>query len=193
MPNKEIETYCPNSPAEWRKWLAENHQSKQSIWLIYYRASTKIPSLSWSEAVDEALCFGWIDSTKKTIDDERYMQYFSRRKPSSTWSKVNKDKVAHLTQSNLMAKAGFDVIETAKQNGNWSLMDDVEKLIVPEDLKSALDANGSAMEFYQRQSKSIKKILLHWVVVAKRPETRKKRIAEIVESAAEGLKPKQFR
>ena len=193
MPSKEIETYCPNSPAEWRKWLAENHQSKQSIWLIYYRASTKIPSLSWSEAVDEALCFGWIDSTKKTIDDARYMQYFSRRKPSSTWSKVNKDKVAHLTQSNLMAKAGFDVIETAKQNGNWSLMDDVEKLIVPEDLKSALDANGSAMEFYQRQSKSIKKILLHWVVVAKRPETRKKRIAEIVAAAAEGLKPKQFR
>ena len=193
MDKKEIETYCPKSRAEWRKWLEKNHESKQSVWLIYYRVSTKIASLSWSEAVDEALCFGWIDSTKKTIDKERYMQYFSKRKASSTWSKVNKEKVDQLLQNKLMRKAGLDSIARAKENGNWSLMDDVENLIVPEDLKKALDENARAMEFFQSQSKSIKKILLYWVVVAKRAETRKKRIAEVVQSAAEGKKPRQFR
>lgn len=192
MPKKEVETYCPASKAEWRAWLEMNHRSTQSVWLVYFRASTKIPSLTWSEAVDEALCFGWIDSTKKTIDEERYMQYFTKRKPSSTWSKVNKDKVAQLIQNDLMTKAGFDSIETSKQNGNWSLMDDVEKLIVPEDLKIALDAQEGAMAFYQSQTKSIKKGLLHWVVVAKRAETREKRISEIVESAARGMKPDRF-
>ena len=192
MSKEEIETYCPKSPKDWRKWLEKNHQSKQSVWLIYFRASTKIPSISWSEAVDEALCFGWIDSTKKTIDNERYMQYFSRRKPNSTWSKINKEKVTKLIQNNLMTKAGFDSIETAKQNGTWILMDDVENLIIPEDLRIALNKNESSMEFFQSQSRSIKKGMLHWVVVAKRIETRKKRIAEIAQSAAKGTRPTQL-
>ena len=187
------ETYCPKSRTDWRKWLEKNHQSKQSVWLVYFKLSTKVASVSWSEAVDEALCFGWIDSTKKTIDKERYMQYFSRRKPNSTWSKINKEKVAKLIQNNLMTKAGFDSIETAKQNGTWLLMDDVEKLIIPEDLRIALNKNESSMEFFQSQSKSIKKTMLHWVVIAKRIETRKKRIAEIARLAAKGIRPNQFR
>lgn len=192
MQKNELETFCPKSSAEWRKWLDENHESKQSIWLVYYKTATKIPSLTWSEAVDEALCYGWIDSTKKTIDKESYIQYFSKRKPSSTWSKVNKDKIILLTKNDLMKKAGLDCIEIAKKNGNWALMDDVEKLIIPEDLKIALNKNESAMEFYQSQSNSIKKFMLHWVVSAKRSETREKRIAEIAESAAKGTKPKHF-
>ena len=193
MHQKEIETYCPKSRTDWRKWLEKNHASKQSIWVVYYKLSTKVASLSWSEAVDEALCFGWIDSTKKTIDDERYMQYFTRRKPSSTWSKINKDKIAKLIQGNLMTKAGFDSIETAKKNGKWVLMDDVEKLIMPEDLRIALNKNKSSMDFYQSQSKSIKRSMLYWVVIAKRTETRQKRIAEIVQLAATGMRPTQFR
>ncbi len=193
MPNKEVETFCPASRTEWREWLEKHHQAKQSIWLVYFRVSAEVTSLTWSEAVDEALCFGWIDSTKKTIDEERYMQYFSKRKPSSTWSKINKDKVAQLIRDNLMAKAGLDSIKIAKENGNWSLMDDVEKLIVPEDLKIALNTHESAMAFFQSQSKSIKKQMLHWVVVAKRTETRQKRINEIAQMAAQGRRPKQFR
>lgn len=193
MSKKDSETFCPASRAEWRTWLEKNHQSKQSVWLVYYRSSTKIPSLSWSEAVDEALCFGWIDSTKKTIDHERYMQYFSRRKPSSTWSKINKDKIAELTRKDLMTEAGFDTIKIAKQNGTWTLMDDVEKLIIPEDLSMALNEHEGSMAFYQSQSKSIKKSLLHWVVVAKRAETRQKRVTEIAQMAAKGMRPKQFR
>ena len=192
MSKKETETYCPKSRTEWRKWLEKNHQSKQSVWLVYYKTSTKVASLSWSEAVDEALCFGWIDSTKKTIDDESYMQYFSKRKPDSTWSKINKEKVAGLIQNNLMTKAGFDSIERAKQNGTWFLMDDIENLIIPEDLKIALNKNKKSMEFFQSQSKSIKKAILYWVVAAKRSETRKKRIEEIAQSAAKGIRPNQF-
>lgn len=193
MPKKEIETYCPKSRTGWRKWLEKNHQSKQAVWLVYFRLSTKVPSLSWSEAVDEALCFGWIDSTKKTIDKERYVQYFSRRKHNSTWSKINKEKVAKLIQNNLMTKAGFDSIETAKQNGAWLIADDVEKLVIPEDLRIALNKSESAMGFFQGQSKSIKKAMLHWVAIAKRAETREKRIREIAELANINLNPKQFR
>lgn len=187
-PENIIETFCPESRRAWREWLEKNHQSKSSVWLVYFRYATNIPSLSWSEAVDEALCFGWIDSTKKTIDENSYMQYFSRRKPDSSWSKINKEKVARLIQNNMMAKAGFDSIETAKQNGTWTLMDDIEELIMPEDLKMALDTNKGAMEFFQNQSKSAKKTMLYWVTVAKKPETRMKRIAEIVQMAARGNK-----
>ncbi len=193
MTENEIETYCPGSRAEWRNWLEENHQSKESVWLVYFRISTNVASLTWSEAVDEALCFGWIDSTKKTIDEERFMQYFCRRKPGSTWSKINKEKIAGLIQNNLMTKAGFDAIETAKQNGTWLLMDAVEELMIPEDLRIALNQNGSALDFFQSQPKSIKKTMLHWVVTAKRPETRTKRIAEIVSSAAKEVRPGPFR
>lgn len=193
MHKKEIETYCPKSRTDWRKWLVKNNQLEQSVWLIYYKASTQVPSLSWSEAVDEALCFGWIDSTKKTIDKERYMQYFSKRKPNSTWSKINKEKVTKLIQNNLMTEAGLESIETAKKNGTWTLMDDVEKLIIPEDLGIALNKNESSMDFFKSQSKSNKKQMLHWVVIAKRAETRKKRIEEIARLAAKGIRPNQFR
>lgn len=192
MPEEEIETYCPGSRAEWRNWLEENHQSKKSIWLVYFRASTNLASITWSEAVDEALCFGWIDSTRKTIDGERFMQYFCRRKPGSTWSKINKEKIAVLIRNNLMTKAGFDAIETARQNGTWLLMDAVEELMIPEDLWMALNQNGSASEFFQSQPKSIKKTMLHWIVTAKRPETRTRRIAELARSAAKGVRPDRF-
>lgn len=193
MTKEEIETYCPKSRTDWRKWLEKNHRSKQSVWLVYYRSSTKVASVSWSEAVEEALCFGWIDSTKKTVDEERYMQYFSRRKPNSIWSKINKDKVAKLIQNNLMTKAGFDSIATAKRNGSWTILDEVEALVIPEDLKEALLNYKGAMEYFDGLSKSVKKILLHWVVFAKRTETRQKRILEIAESASKNLKPEQFR
>ena len=193
MPKNEIETFCPKSRTDWREWLEKNHQSKQSVWLIYFKKSTKVPSISWSEAVDEALCFGWIDSTKKTIDEERYMQYFSRRKPNSNWSKINKEKVAKLIQNNLMTKAGFDSIETAKFNGSWTIIDKVEALLLPEDLKEELANFKGAKEYFDSLSKSDKKILLHWVISAKREETRQKRIIVITESAKKSMKPKQFR
>lgn len=193
MSLKDTKTFCPKSQAEWREWLEKHHQSEQSIWVIYYKASTKINSLTWSQAVDEALCFGWIDSTKKTIDEEKYMQYFSKRKPDSTWSKVNKDKVEQLIANKKMTPAGLNCIDIAKKNGSWTILDKVEALEIPEDLKAALESYKGALQFFQELSKSAKKILLYWVVSAKRTETREKRILEIAENAGKQLKPKQFR
>lgn len=193
MTNKEIEKYCPKSQTDWRKWLDKNHKSKQSVWLVYYKTSTNTPSLNWSEAVDEALCFGWIDSTKKTIDHDRYMQYFSKRKPNSIWSKINKDKVDCLISKNLMQEAGYKTIEIAKKNNSWSILDEVEALIIPADLKKEFDKREGSLEYYESLSKSAKKNLLGWIVLAKRAETRQKRIKEIVECAQKNTKPKQFR
>jgi len=193
MPKNEIETYCPKSQADWRNWLENNHQLKQSVWLVYYKSSTKVASISWGEAVDEALCFGWIDSTKKTIDNERYMQYFSKRKPNSIWSKINKDKVDYLILKNLMQAAGYKSIEIAKENDSWFILDEVEALIIPEDLKKELDQREGSLAYFESLSKSAKKILLSWVVLAKRDETRQNRIIEIAENARVKLKPKQFR
>lgn len=114
----DIETICPSSRQEWRAWLKENHDSKQAVWLIQYKKNTNVPSISWSEAVDEALCFGWIDSTRKSIDKEKFIQFFSRRKSRSNWSKINKAKVAQLIEQGLMEKAGFQSIEVSKENGS---------------------------------------------------------------------------
>ena len=126
---KEVETYYPQSREDWRQWLENNHQSKQSIWLVYYNKQSKIPSISWREAVDEALCFGWIDSTTKKVDDSSFIQYFSKRKPKSIWSKINKEIVQLLIDNNRMTKAGFESIEIAKKNGSWSILDEVEEWI----------------------------------------------------------------
>jgi len=193
MLNKEIETYYPQSQTEWRQWLEKNHHSKQSVWLIFYTKRSNVPSLSWSEAVDEALCFGWIDSTKKKIDDSSFMQFFSRRKPKSNWSKINKQKVQQLIDSNKMAKAGYESIETAKQNGYWTILDEVEELVIPNDLEIAFKKHKGSRDYFLSLSKSIRKIIICWVTLAKRQETRQKRIDEIVESARQNLKPKHLR
>jgi len=192
-PKKEIETFCPKSRADWREWLEKNHRLEQAVWLVFYRKKSANYNLSWSESVDEAICFGWIDSTKRTIDSEKYKQYFSKRKAKSNWSKINKQKVEDLITQGLMEKEGYISIETAKENGSWTILDAVEELVIPEDLKKELACHESSSEFFDSLSKSAKKVLLHWVLSAKRPETRQKRILEIAESASVNLKPKQFR
>lgn len=190
---EEIDTFYPSTQADWRAWLQENHLSKQSVWLIYYKKKSKIPSISWSEAVDEALCFGWIDSTARPIDDEKYMQFFTKRKPNSVWSKINKDKVEKLIATGKMSQAGFESIEKAKQNGSWTILDEVEELIIPDDLEAAFQANEGSKDFFMSLSKSVRKAILQWLVLAKQQTTRQKRINEIAELAAQKLKPKQFR
>jgi len=189
----DIEDYCPSDKQDWRKWLELNHKKKEAVWLIVYKKKSSNSNLNWSESVDEALCFGWIDSVKKTIDTEKYKQYFSKRKAKSTWSKINKDKVDYLTSENLMQEAGYKTIEIAKKNGSWSILDEVEALVIPEDLKKEFNERVGSLEHYESLSKSAKKILLAWVVLAKRTETRQKRIIEIAENASRKLKPKQFR
>ncbi|MDX6189197.1 YdeI/OmpD-associated family protein [Flavobacterium sp. Fl-318] len=190
---QDIETFYPTSSQDWRAWLIENHNVKQSIWLVCYKKQANVPTITWSDAVDEALCFGWIDSTRKSVDSDKFIQFFTRRKPSSNWSKINKAKIERLVAEGLMTEAGLESVERAKQNGSWTILDQVEELHVPEDLLAAFEVNAGAKEYFTSLSKSVKKMLLYWVVSAKRPETRQNRINEIAVLAAQNLKPKQFR
>jgi uncharacterized protein YdeI (YjbR/CyaY-like superfamily) len=192
MQKQEPETFYPASRQDWRKWLQQNHKLKQSVWLVFYKKKSSMPTLSWSEAVDEALCFGWIDSRARPVDDEKYIQFFSRRKPNSVWSNINKAKVEQLIERQLMTPAGFESIDIAKQNGSWHILDDVEALNIPEALEKEFENRPGSKDFFLGLSKSVRKAILQWVVLAKRSETREKRIIEIAELAAKKLKPPQF-
>ncbi|WP_119080687.1 YdeI/OmpD-associated family protein [Chitinophaga alhagiae] len=192
MENKDLATYCPTTRQQWRRWLEKNHGKKQSVWLIYYKKEAAVPTITYADAVDEALCFGWIDSTKKPHGNGSFMQLFTRRKATSVWSKINKGKVERLIAEGLMTAAGRKSIETAQQNGYWSILDDVEELVVPKDLAKAFRAHPGSKAYFTGLSKSVKKMMLQWVTLAKRPETRQKRINEIASLAAQHRKPKQF-
>ncbi|MCH5717112.1 YdeI/OmpD-associated family protein [Niabella hibiscisoli] len=192
MQEKPIESFYPKNTKEWRKWLEKNHKKLDNIWVVMYKKASEKPTISWSEAVDEALCFGWIDSTKKKRDEESSIQFFSKRKPKSTWSKINKDKFARLTEAGLMTEAGHKTVEIARQNGTWNILDEVDALTIPPDLEKLFKAHKGSKAYFETLSKSVKKMILYWIVSAKRPETRLKRITEIAESAAQQQKPKQF-
>ncbi|WP_347220016.1 YdeI/OmpD-associated family protein [Chryseobacterium sp.] len=181
-----------NTREDWRQWLVDFHQSLPSVWVICNTRKSGLPVVGWSELVEEALCFGWIDSTRKTIDEGSFKQLFSRRKPGSTWSRINKEKVQKLIDDQLMTEAGYESIRIAKENNSWTILDTVEDLMVPQDLNEAFKNHPGSEEYFQSLSKSMKKMMLQWIVLAKRPETRKKRIDEIVEHAAQGKKPKHF-
>ncbi len=189
----DMDTFCPANRSDWRKWLLENHRSRQSVWLIYYKIKSGKPTLKYDDAVDEALCFGWIDSKAKPIDDERFMQFFSKRKAKSVWSKINKEKVGRLIAEGLMTDAGFECIEIAKQNGFWSILDTAESLEIPDDLEAEFQTVPDSKDYFLSLSRSDKRNILQWLVLARRIETRQKRIIEIVELSAQRLKPKQFR
>lgn len=193
MEKKEIEIFYPKSTIAWREWLEKNHLLKQAVWLLFYSKSSGKESITWSEAVDVALCFGWIDSKKVKIDAESSHQFFSKRKAKSTWSKINKQKVQQLIESELMSEEGLKSIEIAKQNGSWTILDAIEELVIPEDLEAEFANKPNAQEFYSNLSKSVKKAILQWLVLARTAETRNKRIAEIIECADQNLKPKHLR
>jgi uncharacterized protein YdeI (YjbR/CyaY-like superfamily) len=176
----------PKDRAAWRKWLAANHATSEPIWLVYRKAAGGKRDLTYDEAVEEALCWGWIDSTVNRHDDAHYRQFFSRRKPTSTWSRSNKDRVARLTADGRMQPAGRALVDVAKANGMWTALDAVENLEVPPDLAKALRATKGAKKEFDAFSASSKKNILWWIASAKRPETRAKRIAETVRQAAEG-------
>jgi len=185
MEKTETEQFYPKTPKEWRSWLQKNHAKKDTVWVIFYKKSSGKPTLTWSEAVDEALCFGWIDSTKKTLNEEASIQFFSKRKAKGTWSKINKAKIARLTEEGLMMPAGLACIERAKENGSWTILDTVEELSIPEDLEKAFKSRPGSKTFFLSLSKSVRKMMLHRIVMAKREETREKRITEIADSMGE--------
>lgn len=185
----EVEQYYASSRQKWRQWLQKNHVKKQSVWLVCYKKKADKPTIAWTDAVDEALCFGWIDSIRKSLDDETFIQFFSKRKPKSVWSKINKDKIVRLVASGEMTQAGLDSIEIAKANGSWTIMDSVEELKVPTDLSKKLKTSPIAKKYFNDMPKSEKKRMLHWIITAKQAETRERRIDKLVEAAGKQTKP----
>ena len=175
----------PKTRAGWRSWLRKNHAKCDGVWLIYYRASTGKRRLSWEDAVREALCFGWIDSKVKPVDDTRYKQIFTPRKPRSAWSKINKQYIAELIEADLMSDAGRRAVDLAKKNGAWSLLEPVDALIVPPDLESALRGSERAREAYEALSKPAKRSVLYSLYSARREDTRAKRLEKAM-GALEG-------
>ena len=193
MPENGIKTFCPASREQWRAWLQEQHDKEKSVWLIFYKNKSNVPTITWSDAVDEAICFGWIDSIVKPVDDEKFMRLFSRRKVKSVWSAINKAKVQKLLDEKLITPAGLESINTAKQNGSWTILDNSEALIIPDDMEKELKKWPNAKNNFITWSKTDKKNVLQWIVLAKRPDTRQKRIKEIVELADQNLKPSVIR
>lgn len=188
-----VQTFHAKSRKEWRKWLEKNHSTEKSVWLVIYKKESEIPSVYYPEAVDEALCFGWIDSKPNKRDEDSYYQFFAKRNPKSNWSKVNKEKIAKLIEKGLMQSAGLEMIEIAKENGTWTALDEVENLIIPDDLQELFSDNKTAFENWERFPPSSKRGILEWILNAKKPETRQKRIEETVSLAEKDLRANHYR
>ncbi|MBA2502296.1 MAG: YdeI/OmpD-associated family protein [Pyrinomonadaceae bacterium] len=180
----ELDRYHPKDRADWRKWLEKNHEKSLGVWFVYYKKASGKPRVSYDDAVEEALCFGWIDSLPRKFDESRSMLLFTPRKPKSVWSKLNKGRVEKLIKQGLVADAGLRKIEAAKQDGSWNKLDEVEELKIPADLSKAFEGNKIAEERFNRFSNSVKKGILGWIASAKRPETRAKRIEKTIAMAA---------
>ena len=178
---------------EWREWLTENHKDQASVWLIIFRKGSDIDSVGYDEAVDETLCFGWIDSLPNKRNSKSYYQYFSKRNPKSNWSRVNKNKVDRLIAEGRMATPGHEMMEIAKRTGTWYALNDVENLIVPKDMQEEFNKRKIAFDNWTRFPDSVKRGILEWIFNAKRELTRKKRIRETVDLAALDKRANQFR
>ena len=173
------ELYFKNDTS-FRKWLHINHSTSKGVFLIFYKIASAEESMRWEEAVCVALCYGWIDSTVKSLGNGKRRQYFCPRKPKSVWSKVNKEHLIALDKKGLMHQSGMAIITLAKENGSWIALDDVEKGIVPADLDFAFNRNKNALENFSGFTKGQRKSYLYWLKQAKREETRQKRITEII-------------
>ena len=168
----------------WRAWLEANHRTARGAWLVTWRPRTGRVSLDYEAAVEEALCFGWVDSTGGQVDDERGKLYFAPRKPRSVWAASNRARVERLIEEGRMAPAGLAAIERAKANGSWTVLEAADRMEIPDDLTAAFEGRPPAAANFAAFPPSARRMLLAWVAVARRPETRAARIAEIAEAAA---------
>ncbi len=188
----ELQELYFKTASEWRKWLHKHHADSKGVYLIFYKVGHAAESMRWEEAVKVALCYGWIDSTVKSLGDGKRRQYFCPRKPKSVWSKLNKTYVEELEASGLMHESGNQTIAIAKENGSWTALDDVENGVIPEDLQKEFDKNPIAFKNYQNFTWTYRKRYLYWLNQAKRTETRSKRIAEIVRLCAANEKTREI-
>ena len=181
------------SRADWRKWLKKNHTQTEGVWVVIFKKASGKPHVSYEEIVEEALCFGWIDSKGNKLDDERTMLWCAPRQAKSNWSRPNKIRVERLLAAGLIEPAGLAKIEAAKKNGTWTALDQVEALEIPPDLRKALDANKDANKNFDAFPRSAKRAILEWILNAKKPETRAKRVSETAELAAKNIRANQWR
>ncbi|MHB9111857.1 MAG: YdeI/OmpD-associated family protein [Thermoleophilia bacterium] len=173
----------------WRAWLEANHDKSDGLWLTYYKKDTGKASVQYEEAVEEAICFGWIDSQVKTIDDERYMQRYTPRKKSSVWSESNKERVIRMVEQGRMTGHGMAVVLEAQKGGHWDELTPVDNLEVPPGLESALAANPKAAGKFEHLSSSHKKQYIYWIHSAKTDEIRKKRVKKTLKMLIQGKMP----
>jgi uncharacterized protein YdeI (YjbR/CyaY-like superfamily) len=185
--------FRPRSRAAWRAWLADHHATSSGVWVVFAKKHTNLPTVSYNDAVEEALCFGWIDTTLNPVDDRFYAQLFTPRKPRSTWAASNKARVERLIAAGLMKAAGLAAIAVARKNGSWTSIDDVATITPPPELQAAIDKSKAAAKNWPSYSPSCRKQFLYWLAGAKRPETRAARIKEIVACARTGLTFSEYR
>jgi uncharacterized protein YdeI (YjbR/CyaY-like superfamily) len=189
----EGERIHPETTAAWAQWLEQHHARDTGVWLISWRRHTGRPAVSYEDAVTEALRFGWIDSRMSPLDDDRVMQWFSPRRKGSGWARSNKQRIARLEAEGRLEAAGRALVESAKQDGTWSLFDDVDNLVVPDDLAEAFAAHPGSREQWDAFPPSARRASLEWIVLAKRPATRVRRVNQTAELAARGERTDQPR
>lgn len=182
----DFAVYHPPDLAAWRAWLTANHDRARGVWVVSWKRASQREPVPYEQLVEEALCFGWIDSTVNTLDDDRGMQLMTPRKPKSSWTRLNRRRVAELEEQGRMTDAGRRAVAVAQDNGWWTLADSVEDLIEPDDLAGALDAEPAARASWDGFPPTARKQMLWWLITAAKPETRTRRISAIVSQAAEG-------
>ena len=179
--------------AAWRAWLQKNHTQPRGIWLITYKKGAGKLRIDYADSVEEALCFGWIDSKPAKLDDERSMLWFAPRKPSSRWSKLNRERVERMIAEGKMTPVGRDKVEAAKRAGLWNALDVVDAMEIPDDLSAAFTRHKRSRENFDAFPSSAKRGILEWILSAKRPETRAKRVNETALLAADNIRANQWR
>lgn len=177
---------------QWRDWLSANHTQDEGVWLIRYKKSSGKPYLSYTASVQEALCFGWIDSLPRKLDTERTLLYFAPRKAGSGWSRVNKQHIKKMLREGKMAEAGLAKIEAAKADGSWEKLDAVENLEIPDDLAAAFEKYPNSAKHFENFPRSVKRGILEWILNAKRDATRAKRVEETARLAAQNIRANQW-
>jgi uncharacterized protein YdeI (YjbR/CyaY-like superfamily) len=189
---QEDNSFHAPTRAAWRKWLQANHRKKDSTWLIIYHKGSETPSVYYDEAVEEALCFGWIDSVKNKRDHESAYQYFGKRKPGSKWSKLNKERVRKLMKAGKIHKSGLAMIDLAKKTGTWTALDEIEKMVMPPDLAKHFKRSKTALRNFEAFPPSTKKAIYHWIISARQEATRTKRVIETVRLAEKNVRANQW-
>jgi uncharacterized protein YdeI (YjbR/CyaY-like superfamily) len=191
-PFKVMEAKFFKTPAEFRKWLEKNHAEAQELWVGYYKKDSRRPSLTWPQSVDEALCFGWIDGVRKSLDEVSYMIRFTPRKPRSVWSNVNIKRVEELSKAGVMQPAGLKAFEQRKQDKSGIYAYEQKEQKLGGDYEQKLKANTKAWEFFHKQAPWYQRTVSWWVISAKKEETRQKRLDQLIAASAEGRTVSQF-